>query len=149
MILRTSLLAVPYLWHMVSFKARFRAVDVKYVIAVLAYSLESHTLRHAAPSLGRTTSILCVSHPSTSLSLPPSFSFSLVPSHYFSSPLSSIPIQLRDVRRELQDVLHERDVAVARGGRVNDLKETVSELRRHNKELENQVGHLPLYDTAI
>eukprot|EP00752_Nemacystus_decipiens_P007715 g6898.t1 len=50
--------------------------------------------------------------------------------------------QLRDVRRELQDVLHERDIAVARGGRVDDLEETVSELRRHNRELENQVTRL-------
>lgn len=47
-------------------------------------------------------------------------------------------IQLRDVRRELQDVLHERDVAVAKSARVDDLEETVSELRRHNKELEDQ-----------
>ncbi|CAM9773902.1 unnamed protein product [Scytosiphon promiscuus] len=48
--------------------------------------------------------------------------------------------QLRDVRRELQDVLHERDVAVARGGRVDDLEETVDELRKQNKELENQAS---------
>ena len=47
--------------------------------------------------------------------------------------------QLRDVRRELQDVLHDRDVAVARGAKVDDLEEAVSELRRHNKELEDQV----------
>lgn len=43
------------------------------------------------------------------------------------------------MRRELQDVLHERDVAIARSGRVEDLEDTVSELRRHNKELEDQV----------
>ncbi|CAM9771908.1 unnamed protein product, partial [Ectocarpus sp. 6 AP-2014] len=50
--------------------------------------------------------------------------------------------QLRDVRRQLQDALHERDVAVAKCGRVDDLEETVSELRRHNKELEDQVTRL-------
>lgn len=49
-------------------------------------------------------------------------------------------VQLRDVRRELQDVLHERDVAVARGAKVEDLEETVSELRRQNKELEDQAS---------
>lgn len=49
-------------------------------------------------------------------------------------------MQLRDVRRELQDVLHERDVAVARGAKVEDLEETVSELRRQNKELEDQAS---------
>lgn len=49
------------------------------------------------------------------------------------------PSQLRDVRRELQDVLHERDVEAARAARVDDLEETVSELRRQNKELEDQV----------
>ena len=48
--------------------------------------------------------------------------------------------QLRDVRRELQDVLHERDVALARGARADDLEETVSELRRNNKELEDQAS---------
>lgn len=48
----------------------------------------------------------------------------------------------------MQDVLHERDVAVARSGRVDDLEETVSELRRHNKELENQVGNLSMCNTA-
>lgn len=53
--------------------------------------------------------------------------------------LGSLLLQLRDVRRELQDVLHERDVAVAKSGRVEDLEDTVSELRRHNKELEDQV----------
>lgn len=42
------------------------------------------------------------------------------------------------MRRELQDVLHERDVAVAKSARVDDLEETVSELRRHNKEIEDQ-----------
>lgn len=52
--------------------------------------------------------------------------------------------QLRDVRRELQDVLHERDVAVARGARIDDLEETVAELRRHNKELENQASEYRL-----
>lgn len=54
-------------------------------------------------------------------------------------PVPSASSQLRDVRRELQDVLHERDVAVARGATVDDLEETVLELRRHNKELEDQV----------
>lgn len=42
----------------------------------------------------------------------------------------------------MQDVLHERDVAVARSARVDDLEETVSELRRQNKELEDQVTKL-------
>lgn len=51
-------------------------------------------------------------------------------------------LQLRDVRRELQDTLRERDVAIARGARVDDLEETVSELRRQNKDLEDQVGIL-------
>lgn len=58
-----------------------------------------------------------------------------------TSPSSSLSVslQLRDVRRELQDALHERDVAVSKCGRVDDLEETVSELRRHNRELEDQV----------
>lgn len=48
--------------------------------------------------------------------------------------------QLRDVRRELQDALHERDVAVAKTAKVEDLEDAASELRRQNKELEDQVG---------
>lgn len=54
--------------------------------------------------------------------------------------MGNIGRQLRDARRELQDVLHERDVAVARATRVDDLEETVSDLRRQNKELEDQAS---------
>lgn len=48
-------------------------------------------------------------------------------------------IQLRDVRRELQDVTHQRDAADAKAARVEDLEESATELRRQNRELEDQV----------
>ncbi|CAM9589962.1 unnamed protein product, partial [Choristocarpus tenellus] len=46
--------------------------------------------------------------------------------------------QLRDLRRELQDIQHERDVAEAKGARADELEETVLELRKHSRAIEEE-----------
>ncbi|KAG5181255.1 hypothetical protein JKP88DRAFT_241524 [Tribonema minus] len=47
--------------------------------------------------------------------------------------------QMRDLRRALQDMAHQKDVAEARAARADDLEEASLELRQQNRALEEQI----------
>jgi Ca2+-binding EF-hand superfamily protein len=50
--------------------------------------------------------------------------------------------QLRELRRALQDIAHERDLAAAKASRADDLEETAREMRQANRRLEDQLTRL-------
>ncbi|CAN0100913.1 unnamed protein product, partial [Discosporangium mesarthrocarpum] len=50
--------------------------------------------------------------------------------------------QLRDLRRELQDTQHQRDVAEVKAARTDDLEDTVVELRKQSRALEDEMTRL-------